>query len=58
MKLESEVVSSEDFREISKVMSQGDGKSTETIHKEIDKVIASKEEEISRLIDHNQKLLL
>ena len=58
MKLELEVASSEDFREISKVMSQGDGKSIQTIHKDFDKIIASKEEKVSRLRDHNQKLLL
>ena len=39
-------------------MSQGDGKSIQTIQKDFNKVIASKEEEISRLRDHNQKLLL
>ena len=53
MKLELEVASSEDFREISKVMSQGDGKSMQPIHKDLDKVIASKEGEISLLRDHN-----
>ena len=53
MKSESKVASSEDFREISKVMSQGDGKSIQTIHKDRNKVIASKEEDISRLRDHN-----
>ena len=37
---------------------QGDGKSIQTIHKDFDKVIASKEEEISRLRDHNHKLVL
>ena len=58
MKSELEVASSEDFREISKVMSQGNEKSIQTIHKDFDKVIASKEEEISHLRDHNQKLLL
>ena len=58
MKSESEVASSEDLREISKVMSQGNEKSTQTIKKEFDKVIADKEEEISRLRYHNQKLLL
>ena len=57
MKSKVEVASSEDFREISKVMSQGDEKSIQTIHKDFDKVIASKEEDISRLRDHNQKFL-
>ena len=58
MKSKSEVTSSEDFKEISNVMSQGNEKSTQTIQKEFNKVIANKEEEISRLRDHNQKLLL
>ena len=39
-------------------MLQGNEKSTQTIHKEFDKVIVDKEEEISHLRDHNQKLLL
>ena len=58
MKLESEVTSFKDFKEISKVMSQGNEKSTQTIQKEFDKVIADKEEEIFHLRDHNKKLLL
>ena len=53
MKIESKVASSEDFREISKVMSQGNEKSTQTIHKDFDKVVAGKEEEISCVRDHN-----
>ena len=39
-------------------MSQGNEKSIQTIHKDFDKVVAGKEEEISRLRDHNRKLLL
>ena len=39
-------------------MLQGDGKSMQPKHKDLDKVITRKEEEISRLRDHNQKLLL
>ena len=39
-------------------MSQGNEKSIQTIRKDFNKVIAGKEEEISRLRDHNQKLLL
>ena len=38
-------------------MSQGNERSIQTIHKDFDKVIAGKEE-ISRLRDHNKKLLL
>ena len=48
MKSESKVASSEDFREISKVMSQGNEKSIQTIQKDFNKVITGKEEEIYR----------
>ena len=58
MKSKSEVASSEDFKKISKMLSQGNEKSIQTIQKDFDKVIACKEEEISNLRDHNQKLLL
>ena len=40
------------------MLSQGNEKSIQTIHKDFNKVVASKEEEISCLSDHNQKLLL
>ena len=40
------------------MLSQRNEKSIQTIQKDFDKVIAGKEEEISRLKDHNQKLLL
>ena len=58
MKTESEVTSFEDFKEISKMLSQGNEKSVQTIHNELNKVIAGKKEEISHLRDHNHKLLL
>ena len=58
MKTKSEVASSEEFKEISKMLSQGNEKSIQMIHNDFNKVIAGKEEEISRLRDHNQKLLL
>ena len=58
MKSSSRVVSTEDFKDISKVLSQEDQKSMQKIHNEFDKIIIDKEEEISRLRDHNQKLLL
>ena len=45
MKSESEVASSEDFREIPNAMLQGNEKSIQTIQKDFDKVIAGKEEE-------------
>ena len=46
MKSESEVASSEDFKEISQMLSQGNEKSIQTTHKDFDKVVAGKEEEI------------
>ena len=58
MKTESEVASSEEFKEKSKMLSKGNAKSIRTIHNDFNKVIAGKEEEISHLRDHNQKLLL
>ena len=39
-------------------MLQGNEKSIQTIQKKFNKAIAGKEEEISRLRDHNKKLLL
>ena len=57
MKSDSEDVSSEDFKDISKMISQEDQKSRQKMQKEFDKVIKDKEEEISCLRDHNQKLL-
>ena len=58
MKTKSEGASSEDFTEISKMLSQRNKKSIQTIHNDFNKVIAGKEEENSRLRDHNEKLLL
>ena len=58
MKSESKVPSSEDFKEISKVMSQGNERSIQITQKDLNKVIVGKEEEISHLRDHNKKLLL
>ena len=58
MRSELEFASAENFKEISKVMLQGNEKSLQTIHKDFNKVVAGKEEEISHLRDHNHKLLL
>ena len=58
MKTKSEVASFEDFKEISKMLSQGTEKSIQTIQNDFNKVIADKKEEISHLRDHNHKLLL
>ena len=43
MKSESEVASSEDFKKISNMLSQGNEKSIQTIRKDLDNVIAGKE---------------
>ena len=40
------------------MLSQGNEKLVQAIHNDFNKVITSKKEEISRLRDHNQKLLL
>ena len=58
MKTESEVASPEDFKEISKMLSQGNEKSIQMIHNNFNKFIAGKEEYISHRRDPNQKLLL
>ena len=58
MKTESEVTSSEEFKEISKMLSQGNEKSIHMIQNDLNKVIAGKKEQIYRIRDHNQKLLL
>ena len=57
MKTKSEGASSEDFKEISNMLSHGNEKSIQTRQNDFNKVIAGKKEEISRLRDHNQKLL-
>ena len=58
MKTQSEVASLEDFKEISKMLSQGNEKSIQMIQNDFNNVNTGKKEEISRLRDHNQKLLL
>ena len=58
MKSDSWDVSSEDFKDILKMISQEDQKSRQKTQKELEKFIMDKEEEISRLRDHNQKFLL
>ena len=58
MNSSSGVVSTEDFKEISNVLSQKVQKSIQKMQNEFDKFIIYKEEEISRLRDHNQNLLL
>ena len=53
MKTKSEGASCKDFKEISKMLLQGNEKSIQMIHNNFNKVIAGKEEEISHIRDHN-----
>jgi hypothetical protein len=53
----SELVTLEDFNNISKVILQENKKAMQGTQKEFDEVITEKNEEISRLKDHNKKLL-
>ena len=48
----------EDFKHISKVISLENQKSIQKMQKDFDKVITDKNEGISRLKDHNKKLLM
>jgi CRISPR/Cas system CMR-associated protein Cmr5 small subunit len=57
MKSDSIVPSSKDLKDISKVILQENRWSISKIQKEYDRVIADKNEEISRLKDHSKKLL-
>jgi hypothetical protein len=57
MKSNSIIPSSKDFKDISKVILQENQKSISKMQKEFDEVITDKNEEISRLKDHSQKLL-
>ena len=58
METKLEGASFEDFKEISKMLSQGNEKSIQMKPNNLNKVITGKKEEISHLSDHNQKLLL
>jgi hypothetical protein len=57
MRSKSIIPSSKDFKDISKVILQENQKSISRMQKEFDEVIMEKNEEISRLKDHSQKLL-
>ena len=54
----SDPVTSEYLKNISKIITKDSQKSITKMQKEYDKVAMDKEEEISRLRDHNHKLLL
>ena len=55
--LELDPVTSEDFKDISKVILQENQKAMQNMQKEIDKIIIDKNEEFSRLENHNQNLI-
>jgi hypothetical protein len=57
MRSKSIIPSSKDFKYISKVIHQENQKSISRMQNEFDEVIMDKNEEISRLRDHTQKLL-
>jgi hypothetical protein len=57
MRSKSIIPSSKDFKDISKVILQENQKSISRMQKDFDEAIMDKNEEISRLKDHSQKLL-
>ena len=56
MKSEIEPPTSEEFQDISEMISQGNQKSEQKKQKEVEKIVASKDEEITRLKIHSQNL--
>ena len=57
MKSNLESTTSEDFKDISKMISQGNQKSEQKKQKEVQKIVASKDEEITSLKNHSQDLI-
>ena len=57
MKSDIEAPTSEDFMDISKMISQGNPKLEQKKQKEVEKIVASKDEEITRLKNHSQDLI-
>ena len=57
MKSEIEPPTSEEFQDISEMISQGNQKSEQKKQKEVEKIIASKDEEITHLKNHSQDLI-
>jgi len=55
--LKTDSVIPEDIQEISKVILQESKKAIQNMQKEVDKITADKNEEVSRLRDHSEKLL-
>jgi hypothetical protein len=57
VKLDSDPVTSEDLKDISKIILQDNQKIVQKVQKEFDKVVADKDEEISLLKNHSQNLI-
>ena len=57
MKSEIEPPTSEEFQDISEMISQGNQKSEQKKQKEVEKIVSSKDEEITRLKNHSQDLI-
>ena len=57
MKSDIEAPTSEEFKDISKMISKGNQKSEQKKQKEVEKIVASKDEEITRLKNHSQDLI-
>jgi len=55
--LKADFITPEDIKDISKIIIQETRKSIQNMQKEVDKTITNKNEEISRLKDHSEKLL-
>ena len=54
MKLDLEAPTSEDIKDISKMISQGNPKFEQKKQKEVQNIVASKDEEITHLKNHSQ----
>ena len=57
MKSEIEPPTSEEFQDISNMISQGNQKSEQMKQEEVEKIVTSKDEEITRLKNHSQDLI-
>ena len=57
MKSEIEPPTYEEFQDISNMISQGNQKSEQKKQKEVEKIVASKDEEINHLKNHSQELI-
>jgi len=58
LRSKSEAPSAEDFKDISKLISQENQKSIQKMRKEVEKIVANKDDELTRLRSHNKDLLI